>query len=270
MTDDAVPTQGNDDDGTAHTFVGAGSGEPRATGGGLAIGEVLAGRYRVLRMLGTGGMGEVYAVFDAELEEEVALKLLRTSLSADPSYRQRLRSEVRLARRVSHPNVCRVHDLGQHREHLFVTMELVRGQTLRALVKRQPLPLATVVDVVVQLASALTAAHRAGVLHRDVKPDNLIVDDGRAVLTDFGVAGVVREDGSPSTGEGTLGYMAPEQRRGDKPHPSADLYALGVTMRELVDAWAPLHARLGPLIARCTDPEQRARPSALEIVVELS
>src|SRR5687768_9426412 len=145
-------------------------------------------------------MGEVFAVHDAELDEEVALKLLRAELSLEPTYRQRLRSEVRLARRVSHPNVCRVHDIGQHDEHLFVTMELVRGQTLRAILRAQhkheapPWPLTTVVDVIVHLASALAAAHRVGVLHRDIKPDSVILEDGRAVLTDFGVASLTGED----------------------------------------------------------------------------
>ncbi len=243
--DGALPTVSGDDDGTAHTFVGTPVAPLRP---GLASGEVLAGRYAVLRMLGSGGMGDVYAVHDRELEEDVALKLLRATLSEDASYRQRLRSEVRLARRVSHPNVCRVHDLGQHREHLFVTMELVRGRTLRAILRDQqagtapPMPLAAVVDVIVQLSSALAAAHRAGVLHRDVKPDNLMVDDGRAVLTDFGVASLAGE-GSTRVVVGTPAYVAPEVLRGEPFDHRCDVFATAVVAYELIAGALPFPAR---------------------------
>jgi tetratricopeptide (TPR) repeat protein/tRNA A-37 threonylcarbamoyl transferase component Bud32 len=211
-------------------------------------GDVLGQRYRVVQLLGHGGMGEVYQVHDAELDEDVALKLLRAELSREPSYRARLRSEVRLARRVSHPNVCRVHDLGQHKEHLFVTMELVRGKSLRALLREmqtgtaEPMPLAGVVDVVVQLSSALAAAHRAGVLHRDVKPDNVILEDGRAVLTDFGVASLVGE-GESRVVAGTPSYVAPEVLRGETFDHRSDVYSATVVAYELLAGHPPFTTR---------------------------
>ena len=215
---------------------------------GIEAGDVLGARYRVIQLLGHGGMGEVYQVHDAELDEEVALKLLRAELSREASYRQRLRSEVRLARRVSHPNVCRVHDLGQHKDHLFVTMELVRGKSLRALLRdmqagtADALPLAAVVDVIVQLSSALAAAHRAGVLHRDVKPDNVIVEDGRAVLTDFGVASMVGE-GASRVIAGTPSYVAPEVLRGEKFDHRSDVYSATVVAYELLAGHPPFSTR---------------------------
>ncbi|MCA9673869.1 MAG: serine/threonine protein kinase, partial [Myxococcales bacterium] len=237
------------DVGTAGTQLHA-SPTPAADLGPLpavAVGDVLAGRYRVDELLGQGGMGVVYAVWDTELDEPVALKLLRTELSMDPAYRQRLRSEVRLARRVSHPNVCRVHDLGQHRDHLFVTMELVRGPTLRRLLRdmqrgiEAPMPMARVVDLIGQLCAALAAAHRAGVLHRDVKPDNVIVEDGRAVLTDFGVASQAGEGSRVVAG--TPSYVAPEILRGEPIDPRADVFAAAVVAYELIAGRLPYHAR---------------------------
>src|SRR5690349_23216588 len=129
---------------------------------------MLAGRYRVNALLGRGGMGEVYAVHDLDLEEDVALKLLRSELSSDAAYRKRLRSEVRLARRVSHPNVCRTHDLRQHADHAFVTMARVGGRSVRQLQRAirageaAPLTQAAIVDVISQLCAALGAAHAAG------------------------------------------------------------------------------------------------------------
>jgi serine/threonine protein kinase/tetratricopeptide (TPR) repeat protein len=214
----------------------------------IEAGDVLAHRYRVIQLLGHGGMGEVYQVHDSELDEDIALKLLRAELSREASYRQRLRSEVRLARRVSHPNVCRVHDLGQHREHLFVTMELVRGKSLREMLREMqagtadPMPLAQVIDVVVQLSSALAAAHRAGVLHRDVKPDNVIVEDGRAVLTDFGVASLVGE-GASRVIAGTPSYVAPEVLRGEKFDHRSDVYSATVVAYELLAGHPPFSTR---------------------------
>jgi len=206
----------------------------------LRSGDVLAHRYQVERALGTGGMGAVYAVFDRELEEPVALKLLHEELSSDPDFRHRLRQEVRLARRVSHPNVCRVHDLGQHAGQLFVTMELLRGPTLRQVMKeiaagaREPLSLGRKIDLVVQLAAGLAAAHRVGIVHRDVKPDNVIVEDDRSVLTDFGVASPVELAASRRTVVGTPDYIAPEILRGEAASPAADVYACALVAYELL------------------------------------
>jgi eukaryotic-like serine/threonine-protein kinase len=215
-----------------------------------APGDVLARRYRVVRLLGRGGMGAVYEVMDGALHEPVALKLLHPGLSADPTFRQRLREEVRLAHRVSHPNVCRVHDLGQHGDHLFVAMELLRGPTLREMLRaiaageREPLSLARAIDLIVQLAAALGASHRAGVVHRDVKPDNVIVEADRAVLTDFGVAGPVEIAASRPL-LGTPAYIAPELLRGEPAGPASDLYACALVACELLTGQLPPSAPPG-------------------------
>src|SRR5688572_17536775 len=211
----------------------------------LEQGEVLAHRYQVVRPLGVGGMGSVFEVLDQELEEPVALKLLHAELSSDPDYRSRLRQEVRLARRVSHPNVCRVHDLGQHGDQLFVTMELLSGATLRAVMKgidsgeREPWSLGRRIDLVQQLSAALAAAHRVGILHRDVKPDNVIVEDTRSVLTDFGVASPVEAGTAKRMIVGTPHYIAPEILRGEAASPSADVYSCALVAYELLAGTLP-------------------------------
>jgi tetratricopeptide (TPR) repeat protein len=213
----------------------------------LPPGTVLAGRYLVGALLGRGGMGTVYAVRDGDLDEDVALKLLRPDLAHDEGYRTRLRAEVRLARRVSHPNVCRVHDLGVAGELAFVTMELVQGQTVRHMLaemraqRQAPFELAQIVDMVVQIGSALTAAHRAGVIHRDVKPDNVILTDGRAVLTDFGVAMHSAERTDPVAG--TPAYIAPEVMLDEAFDHRVDVYALAVLAYELLAGHVPFEAK---------------------------
>ncbi len=206
----------------------------------------LANRYTVIRRLGAGGMGAVYEVHDLHLEEEIALKMLHRSLSSDDDYRQRLRAEVRLARRVSHPNVCRVHDLGEHKGQLFVTMELIRGASLRAklnAIRRRTapaMPTPRKVDIIVQICSALAAAHRAGVLHRDVKPDNVVLENGRAVLTDFGVASLTAEQAANRrVVAGTPAYIAPEMLRGEGYDQRADIYACAVVAYELFSGRQP-------------------------------
>lgn len=214
-----------------------------ATGGRTPappIGTVIAQRYTLEEYLGRGGMGTVYAARDAELDELIAIKLLHPELGGDVGYQQRLRAEVRLARRVSHPNVCRVHDIGADKEQLFVTMELVRGNTLRALLRdrtKSAPPLSTIVDVIVQIASALGAAHRAGVLHRDVKPDNVMLDGTRAVLTDFGVASLGQDHDHVIAG--TPAYIAPEVLRREPFDHRIDVYSTAVVAYELMTGSRP-------------------------------
>ena len=213
----------------------------------LPEGTLLGGRYQITELVGQGGMGAVYAAHDDDLDEHIALKVLRPSLARDAEFQRRLRAEVRLARRVSHPNVCRVHDIGVDDELVFVTMELVRGRTLREQLadtiagRAEPLELAQVVDIIVQIGSALAAAHRAGVIHRDVKPDNVILSTERAVLTDFGVASMIVD--RKQTIVGTPAYLAPEVLRHEPFDHRVDIYAVSCLAYELIAGSPPFAAR---------------------------
>jgi serine/threonine-protein kinase len=198
-------------------------------------GQTLAGRYDVLELLGAGGMGAVYRAHDRELDELVALKVIHTDVASQPTMLQRFRHEVKLARRVTHKNVARTFELGTADGIMFCTMELVDGESLRAKLRRvKVLPIAEAVAVARELCAGLAAAHAADVIHRDIKPDNvLIAAGGRVVLADFGVAAlrVATHAGELS---GTPEYMAPEQARGESPTPASDVYAVGVLLYEMV------------------------------------
>ncbi len=212
--------------------------------GELFPGEVFAGRYEVQAPLGRGGMGAVYRVLDRKLDEIVALKLL--TLGTERAVERFLR-EVRLARRVTHPNVARTHDLGEHAGMHFLTMEYVRGTALdRLLDDRERLDAARAAQSAEQIAAGLSAAHEAGVVHRDLKPANVLIgEDGRVVLTDFGIARAARADTrTHETGAlvGTPHYMAPEQVLGKTVDARADIYALGLILFELVTGALPFEA----------------------------
>jgi serine/threonine-protein kinase len=213
----------------------------------LPEGTLLAGRYHIKDLVGQGGMGAVYAAHDDDLDEDIALKILRPDLASDADFQRRLKAEVRLARRVSHPNVCRVHDLGVSDDLVFVTMELVRGHTLRERLaeshagRTEPFSLAQITDIVVQLGAALSAAHRAGVIHRDVKPDNVILASGRAVLTDFGVASLTVDRARSIVG--TPAYLAPEVLRSEPFDHRVDVYAVATLAYELITGAPPFGAR---------------------------
>ena len=202
----------------------------------LAVGDLFAGRYRVTRPLGRGGMGAVYAVFDQELQEHVALKILTMP---DRAAVARFQREVRLARKVTHPTVARTHDIGAYEGLHFLTMELIEGQSLKQHMKKSgALPVDETVRIFSALCDGLASAHEAGVLHRDLKPANIMLgDDGRVVITDFGVARPVERatDGVETVGFiGTPRYMAPEVLEGAAFDERADLYALGLVVYEML------------------------------------
>ncbi|MEO6953471.1 MAG: protein kinase [Polyangia bacterium] len=216
----------------------------------LMADEQVAGRYRVVRFLARGGMGEVYEVEDGELHEIVALKTIRGD-SADGE--ARFRREIQLARKVTHINVCRIFDVGYHERDgqriMFLTMELLGGRTLVEHLQREgPLPLQEAMRIVRQIAGALGAAHTAGVVHRDLKSANvMLVPRGqrvRVAVTDFGLAHGLRAEGesgvtAPDMLLGTPGYMAPEQVQGGAITPRTDIYALGIVMYELLTGRMP-------------------------------
>src|ERR1700692_4661045 len=156
-------------------------------------GRLLEGRYRIIALLGKGGMGEVYRADDLTLGQPVALKFLPDEAARDQSLLERFKNEVRIARRVSHPNVCRVYDVGEMEGHTFFTMEYVDGEDLASLLRRiGRLPEDKALDIARQLCAGLAAAHTKGVLHRDLKPANIMLDGrGQVVITDFGLAGVI-------------------------------------------------------------------------------
>jgi eukaryotic-like serine/threonine-protein kinase len=237
----------------------AAAGAAAATGNLLRAGSWLAGRYRIVRFIARGGMGDVYEVEDIELGTAVALKTIRTDRAADAEARERFRREIQLARRITHPNVCRIFDVGfaDTAEHslMFLTMELLAGETLADRLARAPLSPAEQRALIPPLIEALAAAHAAGVVHRDFKSGNVILAPSpsgtRPVVTDFGLAKTL--DGNVDGGGGdvlitgltadriigTPGYMAPEQLVGGAITAATDVYALGVVLFEMTTGRRP-------------------------------
>ena len=200
-------------------------------------GQVIAERYRMVGLLGKGGMGEVYRADDMKLGQPVALKFLPRDVEASPDRLDRFLTEVRLSLRVTHPNVCRVFDIGQlddpsgNRRH-FLSMEYVDGEDLASLLRRiGRLPEDKATEIARQLCAGLAAAHDEGVLHRDLKPANIMIDGrGRAKIADFGLAGATTGIAGGAARAGTPQYMAPEQVAGGELTERTDLYALGLVL----------------------------------------
>ena len=198
----------------------------------------IAGRYELVRPLGHGAMATVDLARDVELDRPVALKRLAENLARDEDLRRRFLREARLAARLAHPNVVRVFDVGEDEGRPFIAMEYVEGETLADLIARRGrLPAAEAASLGMQACAALAAAHAAGLVHRDVKPQNLLLGrDGVLELGDFGIA--VGHDGTRLTLAGTVlgtaGYLAPEQARGEQVTAAADIYAIGAVLYELL------------------------------------
>ncbi len=227
---------GGDDDTLASSL-------PTLDGGTTSVGdaELVAGRYRIVRWLGGGGMGRVYEALDTELDERVALKVLRGGLSEEAL--DRFRREVKLTRRIQHKNVARMFDIGEHKGEKFLTMELVEGDPLTREVGATPMTWPRLLELAQQICAGLSAAHAAGVIHRDLKPDNVLIEraTNRAVITDFGIA---RGGDDPSVTQvgavvGTPRYMAPEQLAGREVDVRADVFSLGVMLFELATGARP-------------------------------
>ncbi len=224
------------------TLPQAPSGRPQATRAArLELGSVLAGRYEVRDILGMGGMGVVYRAYDRQLDEIVAIKTLRPDLAhTDASMLERFKQEIRLARRITHRNVVRTHDLGEVDGVYYITMEYVDGTTLKSVIARRgPLPTAVTVTIGKQLCRALEVAHEQGIVHRDIKPQNLVVDArGFLKVMDFGIARLAdrNKEALTQTGAaiGTVDYMPPEQLLGGEVDGRADLYSAGAVLFECV------------------------------------
>ncbi|WP_437521402.1 protein kinase [Sorangium sp. So ce726] len=238
------------------------------TGADLGPGRVIAGRYEILSRLGTGGMGSVWRAVDREVEgEEIAVKVLLADWSNEPIMVARFRRELKLARKISHPNVCRVYDLGEADGLRFLTMELVEGQTLRAVLLERTLDPKRALSLLHEVASGLAAVHEQGIIHRDLKPENVLVRrDGRAIVADFGLArGALAQASTVDSIAGTPAYMSPEQLRGEPLSPASDIFALGILGFELLTGRSPFGSGAPLVIASgiLQDPPQRLELPAL-------
>ncbi|HZJ64606.1 MAG TPA: protein kinase, partial [Kofleriaceae bacterium] len=258
-------------------------------------GAIFDERYRIIGRLGKGGMGDVYRADDLKLGQPVALKFLPESVDRDPARLTQLHTEVRMARQVSHPNVCRVYDVGEFDGHTFLSMEYVDGEDLASLLRRiGRFPQDRAIELSRQICAGLAAAHDRGVVHRDLKPANIMLDgSGKIRITDFGLAGAAGE----ILRAGTPAYMAPEQLAGGEVTPRSDIYALGLVLYEIFTGQRALDAKtMAELIAkreqaeitpptaivrdldetierailRCLEPDPAARPaSALMVAAAL-
>ena len=282
-----------------------GSPQPRAASSSsrsesrFLPGAILAERYRIISLLGKGGMGEVYRADDLTLDQPVALKFLPETVSGQENALIRFKNEVRVARQVSHPNVCRVYDVGEIDGHVFLSMEYVDGEDLGSLLRRiGRLPSDKAIEISRKLCAGLAAAHEKGVLHRDLKPSNVMLDSrGHVLLTDFGLAGLADQLTGAEVRNGTPQYMAPEQLSGKEVTIRSDIYSLGLVLYELFTGRRPFEANtladlirvqsetrppsistvvrdIDPaverVIARCLDPEPTRRPnSALAVAAAL-
>jgi serine/threonine protein kinase/tetratricopeptide (TPR) repeat protein len=272
-----------------------------AAGQEPAVGSTFAGRYQVIEELGRGGMGKVFKAFDREVDVRVALKLIRPEVAADQAAIERFRNELKVARGISHKNVCRMYDLGREADAWFITMEYVPGEDLRSFLRRaRRLDVGTAVAIARQICEGLSEAHRLGVVHRDLKPANIMIDrDGDAKIMDFGIARSLGEKGLTGAGAmiGTPAYMSPEQVEGREADQRSDLYALGAILYEMVTGRAPfqgdtplsvamkhksgvpkdprgLNAQvpegLSRIILRCLEKDREKRfPSAAAVLAEL-
>ncbi len=208
------------------------------------VGVLFAGRYEIQSVLGKGGMGVVYKAHDRDLDDIVAIKTLRSeALSADPTLLDRFKQEIRLARKITHPNILRTHDLGETNGLRYLSMEFVKGITLKHLIEQdQLLPLPVALRIAKQMCAGLAAAHEVGVIHRDIKPQNIIMEpSGSLKLMDFGIARLTQERGMTATGTvvGTPDYMSPEQARGLALDFRSDIYSMGVVLYEMFTGSLP-------------------------------
>ena len=231
----------------------------------LGPGTVIGNRYEIIRLLGQGGMGAVYQAHDRELDRQVAIKVIRGDMTANPEILKRFKQELILARQITHKNVIRIFDLGQAEGIKFITMEYIEGEDLQSVLRRKKkLEPAEAANIMAQVCRALEAAHSEGVIHRDLKPQNIMLDKtGRAYVMDFGIARSTLTPGMTQTGAliGTPDYMSPEQAKGQPLDSRSDLFSVGIIFYELLSGQIPFNAdtTMGKLWKRTSEP---ARPLA--------
>ena len=210
----------------------------------LAHGSII-GHYRIIERIGAGGMGEVYLAEDTKLHRKVALKFLPLHLCQDPECRARFTREAEAAAQLDHPNIVAVHEVSEFQGRPFFSMQHVEGQSLKEVIAGRALPLDRILEIGIQICEGLQAAHEKGITHRDIKPSNILIDShGRARIVDFGLASVLGSDHLTKTGStlGTIGYMSPEQVRGEKVDHRTDLFSFGVVLYEMITGHAPFKA----------------------------
>jgi serine/threonine-protein kinase len=253
-----------------------GGTEPLVVSVDLRPGTVFHDRYEILGPLGRGGMGMVYKARDRRLDDEVvAIKILRPDFAQDPTMAARFRSEIKLARRVRHRNVCAIHDYGEDRGLVYISMELIEGVDLKQVLKQHgALPAEQAYEIAIQIAEGLQAVHDAGIVHRDLKTPNIMRDaSGIARLMDFGVAKRVGEGAATVTGQivGTPEYMSPEQAQGHKVDARSDVYALGIVVYEIFTGQVPFRGEtpISTILKHLNDPPPLDGPAAARIPPEL-
>jgi serine/threonine-protein kinase len=256
-------------------------GDAPLTLAGIGPGTLLGSRFEILAVLGAGGMGVVYKARDRELDDLVALKMLKREAAGDQALLARLKSELKLARKITHPNVLRTFDFGDVDGHPFISMEYVRGITLRGMLEQSGrLPYSAAVWLARQLLAGLAAAHALDILHRDIKPENVLLDSaGNLKLMDFGLARPVERQGRGETREGfivgTPHYLSPEQIESREPDKRSDVYACGVVLFELFTGRLPFEGAnpMDVLMKHLKQPPPRPSelapelPAALEALV---
>ncbi len=234
------------------------------------IGTILGGRYRLVELLGQGGMATIFRALDTQLGRDVAVKLLRSEYLRDPDFSSRFRSEAQNAASLNHPNVVSVYDYGEDPSGPYIVMEVVDGEDLATILRRNgSLPPNQATRIAAAVARALAAAHARGIVHRDVKPGNVLIGrDGRVKVVDFGIARAIAEAQMtlPGTTLGSVHYFSPEQARGETATPESDIYALGIVLYEMLTGGRPWEgdSAAGVALARLTGPAPDpalARPS---------